>query len=100
MTARLLGQVHRLLAPGWDPYSCRDVSGRYCAPEDEGLAVFDLPGVVDAVGQTPEQRLAIWAALDRECEGTAYAWSLDEGRTHAEVMAMVARATKKARKAA
>lgn len=90
--ADALDAVRRSLVHGWSQHGCRDASGFGCT--DDVAHTFDLVGAVEQ--HAGPFRLAVWDRLDEATDGTSYLWSLEPGRTHREVLAMVARATKRA----
>lgn len=92
MSERALRAVRALLAPGWSQHGCATEEGRGCCHDDEGAWVFDLPGAILASTSDASVRLTTWLALDRATDGYAYTWSLQDGRTHAEVLDAVDRA--------
>lgn len=58
-----LSALRDLLAPGWSEPFCRDLEGRICDAEDEGVATFSLAAALWLVSKDVDEVLETRAAL-------------------------------------
>lgn len=101
--AAVLRQARRLLADGWSPIMCLRKEGSFrvvCHPLSPHAVKFDVLGALERAAGGPGPMLSaaeemISASLP-DSEGGAMSWGMREGRTHAEVLALFARAMTKA----
>lgn len=102
-TSEVLTRARQLLVDGWHPGVCTTSDGRICADTDEMVSHFALDAALDlAAGFDFDRAEAAEMALNRQLERTGSplwlrAWDVAPGRTHAEVLELVARAVARTR---